>query len=130
MGGRGASSGISDKEKKYGTQYHTILQHGNIKFVSKNERTSETLMETMTPGRVYVTVGGETLLEIMYFDKNNKRVKSIGLDHPHKGMQPHTHHGYKHNENDSEKGASNLTPDEKKMVERVREIWYNHLNSK
>lgn len=130
MGGRGASSGISDKGNKYGTQYHTILEDGNIKFVSKNERTSETLMETTTPGRVYVTVGGETLLEIMYFDKNNKRVKSIGLDHPHKGLQPHTHHGYKHNENDSKKGAANLTPDEKKIVERVRNLWYNHLNSK
>ena len=59
MGGRGASSGISDKGRKYGSEYNTILQEGNIKFVTKSDRTSETLMETMTPGRVYVTVGGK-----------------------------------------------------------------------
>lgn len=130
MGGRGASSGISDKGKKYGTQYHTILKSGNIKFVSKNERISETLMETMTRGRVYVSVGGNDLLEITYFDKDNKRYKTIGLDHEHNKMRPHTHHGYLHNENDGPKGASNLTPEEKKMVERVNKIWYNHLNKK
>ena len=30
MGGRGSSSGISDKGKKYGTEYHTVYQSGNI----------------------------------------------------------------------------------------------------
>ena len=100
MGGRGASSGISDKGNKYGSQYNTILQDGNIKFVRKNERISEPLMETMSKGRIYVTVGGNDLLEIIYFDKVNKRFKTIGLDHPHNGIKPHTHHGYLHNEND------------------------------
>lgn len=130
MGGRGASSGISDKSRKYGSEYKTVLRDGNIKFVTKTDRTSETLMETMTPGRVYVTVGGNDLLSIMYFDSANKRVKSIDLDHPHKKMKPHTHHGYRHSENDGPKGASNLTTEEKKMVERVCELWYNHLNKK
>lgn len=130
MGGRGASSGISDKGRKYGSEYNTILQEGNIKFVTKSDRTSETLMETMTPGRVYVTVGGKDLLSIMYFDSDNKRVKSIDLDHPHKKMKPHTHHGYIHFENDGPKGAANLTTEEKKMVERVAKLWYNHLNNK
>lgn len=130
MGGRGASSGISDKGKKYGSQYHTILQDGNIKFVSKNDRTSETLMETMTPGRVYVSVGENDLLSITYFDSINKRIKVIDLDYPHKGIYPHTHHGYLHNEFDGPKGATNLTSDEKKMVERIKKTWYNYLNSK
>ena len=76
MGGRGASSGISDKGNPYGSQYHTVYQDGNIKFVKKNNRDSETLMETMTKGRVYVTVGGDDLLSITYFDKENKRNKS------------------------------------------------------
>ncbi|WP_295363723.1 hypothetical protein [uncultured Pseudoramibacter sp.] len=134
MGGRGASSGISEKGNKYGSQYNTIrgkdkkpLQVGNIKFVTKNNRQSETLMETMTKGRVYVTVGGDDLLSITYFDDNNKRKKTINLNHAHKGMQPHTHHGYEHNENDSPKGASHLTAKERKMVERVLKIWHNHL---
>lgn len=128
MGGRGASSGISDKGNPYGSQYHTLYQEGNIKFIKKNSRDSEPLMETMTKGRVYVTVGGDDLLSITYMDnKNNERSKSINLNHSHKGMQPHTHHGYLHNENDGKKGAAGLTTKEKKMVERVNRIWYNHL---
>ena len=130
MGGRGASSGISDKENKYGSQYHTILQSGNIKFVAKNKRTSEPLMETMTKGRIYVTVGGNDLLEITYFDKENKRYKTIGLDHPHKGIQPHTHHGYFHNENDGSAGAAEPTPAEKKIIAKVKKSWYNYRNKR
>lgn len=125
MGGRGASSGMSDYGNKYGSQYRTLYQDGNIKFVQKNSRTSETLMETMTKGRVYVTVGGNNLLQIVYFDQNLKRSKTIDLSHTHDGKNPHTHHGYNHNENDSVKGYANLTTREKKMVERVKNIWYN-----
>lgn len=128
MGGRGASSGLSDKGKKYGTQYHTILQSGNIKFVSKNERTSEPLMETMTKGRIYVTVGGNDLKEVIYFDKSNKRYKTIGLDHPHNGMKPHTHHGYFHNEYDGPEGAENPTPEERRMIDKINKLWYDYRN--
>lgn len=37
MGGRGAASGISDKGRKYGTEYHSVV---SIKFssVGKNKR--------------------------------------------------------------------------------------------
>ena len=61
-------------------------------------------METMTKGRVYVTVGGDELLQVIYFDTKNKRTKTIDLSHPHFGEKPHVHHGYFHNENDSVKG--------------------------
>lgn len=125
MGGRGASSGISVYGNRYGTQYHTLLKSGNIKFVAKNNRNSETLMETMTRGRIYVQVGGDQVLSITYFDKLNRRRKTINLDHTHKGMKPHTHHGYLHNENDSPKGAANLTDKEKLMVDNVLKIWHN-----
>ena len=126
MGGRGASSGISNKVHKYGTDYKTILKNGNIKFVQKTSNNSETLMETMTAGRVYVYVNHQNKLSsIVYFDKNNKRNKQIDLKHPHNKTSPHTHHGYFHNENDSKKGFSDLTPEENKMVERVKKIWYN-----
>ena len=58
MGGRGASSGMSVKGKKYGTEYRTLLQYKNIKFVQYNDaRNSKVPMETMTKGRIYVTVG-------------------------------------------------------------------------
>lgn len=127
MGGRGASSGVSDGGKAYGSQYHTILETENIKFVSKKCRQSESLMETMTEGRIYVTVGNKDLLSIMYFD-DKKRVKAIDLDHMHDKVQPHTHHGYFHAENDRKKGYAPLTDEERAMVEKVKRIWYNHLS--
>ena len=130
MGGRGASSGLSVAENVYGTQYREILREGNIKFISKNARNSETLMETMTKGRVYVTVGGNDLLQVTYFDSQNKRSKTIDFTHLHAGLKPHTHHGYLHNENDSVKGAANLTAKEKKMVDKILEIWHNYLSRK
>ena len=92
-----------------------------------NYRQAETLLETMTEGRVYVTVGGKDMLQVIYFDTENKRTKTIDLDHPHKGMDRHTHHGYYHNENDGPKGGSNLTPEEKRMVDRVEKLWYKHI---
>ena len=127
MGGRGASSGTSVHGNPYGSQYHDVLTVGNIKFVSKNTRDSETLMETMTRGRVYVHVEGEDIKSIVYFDNENKRVKQVDLDHPHRPFFSgfHTHHGYYHKENDSPKGAANLTTEELRMVERVQKIWQN-----
>ena len=127
MGGRGASSGISDKGKVYGTEYTTLYQSGNIKFVRYNDsKAAKAPMETMTKGRVYVTVDNKNdLKSITYFDKENKRNKQIDLDKPHNGLSPHAHHGYIHNENDSKKGAAKLTTKEKKMVDRVKKTWYN-----
>lgn len=135
MGGRGASSGISAKGNEYGSQYHTLFQSGNIKFVVKNSRDSEPLMETMTKGRVYVTVGekrnGEkAITSIRYFDEDNKRTKQIDFDHSHKGVSPHTHHGYFHNENDGPEGFSDLTAAEKAMVDRVNGLWYKYLEGR
>lgn len=128
MGGRGASSGISAKGNVYGSQYKTVLTEGNIKFVENKIKNHEQLMETMTKGRVYVSVGGDDLLHITYFDIQNKRSKTIDLKHFHQGMKPHTHHGYFHNEIDSKKGAANLTTKERKLVDRIEKIWYNYLS--
>lgn len=126
MGGRGASSGVSNKNNKYGSQYHSVLTHGNIKFVVKNDRHSESLLETMTKGRIYVRVGGNDILQITYFDRDNKRSKTIDLNHRHNNLQPHVHHGYAHNELDGANGATRLTPKEEKMVDDVRKIWYDY----
>ena len=45
VGGRGSSSGISDKHHKYGSQFHAIIDtngkplvSGNIKFVESNSK--------------------------------------------------------------------------------------------
>lgn len=130
MGGRGASSGISDKGKKYGSEYTTLYESGNIKFVRYNDSSSaKTPQETMTRGRVYATVNDKNkVVSISYYDNQNKRRKQIDLEKVHKGMLPHTHHGYEHNEGDSSKGAAKPTNKEKRMIERVRTIWYNNLS--
>ena len=48
MGGRGASSGRSNKGKLYGTEYKTVHKVGNIKFVTQNEQGSQKApMETI-----------------------------------------------------------------------------------
>lgn len=126
MGGRGASSGTSVKGKPYGSEFRSILQDGNIKFVKANNGSATAPLETMTRGRVYVTVNAADELKfISYYDNQNKRTKTIDLTKPHKGILPHTHHGYEHFENDSKKGFANLTTEEKAMVARVRKLWYN-----
>ena len=131
MGGRGSSSGVSVKGKAYGTEYTTLHESGNIKFVRYNDsKSSKTPIETMTNRRVYVTIDNrDNISAITYYDEENKRSKQIDLMHPHKNMIPHTHHGYLHNENDGAKGAANLTPKEKRMVESVTDKWYNKIVS-
>ena len=134
VGGRGASSGISDRGNEYGSQFYSIMDvngkplvSGNIKFIESNSRKSESLFETMTKGRVYAVVGGNDLLKIVYFDKENKHVKEINFGHKHAELDPHVHHGYYHNERDGEKGATKLNVEEKKMVARAKKIWYDYL---
>lgn len=79
----------------------------------------------MTRGRVYVTVNEQKNLKaISYYDANNKRSKTIDLDHKHAGLKPHVHHGYGHNELDGEKGATGLSVKEAKMIDFVQKIWY------
>lgn len=130
MGGRGASSGMSAKGKPYGSEYKTVLKAGNVKFVKAVGGSATAPLETMTKWRVYVTVNADDKLKfISYYDKVNKRAKTIDLTKPHEGVLPHTHHGYNHAENDSAKGYANLTTEEKKMVARVEKLWDNR-NSK
>lgn len=126
MGGRGASSGMSEKGKPYGSEFRTVFKDSNIKFVKASNGSATAPLETVTRGRVYVTVNAADELKfISYYDNQNKRTKTIDLTKPHKGVLPHTHHGYEHFENDSKKGFANLTTEEKAMVARVRKLWYN-----
>ncbi len=128
MGGRGSSSGISDSGKKYGTEYHSVLSSGNIKFLKGNAGSATAPMETMTKGRVYVTLGNDNQPRfVTYYDKSNHRFKQIdvaGRPHIINGVPtlPHTHKGYNHNE----KGTFNLSPSEQKLVERIIRIWRYH----
>lgn len=123
MGGRGASSGISEKGNKYGSQYKTLLEHENIKFVSNTGKNYEPLMETMTDGRVYVQVGGEDILRIVQMGQDNRRNKVIEFDK--KKKQWHVHHGYLHAEN-SEKLHDPLSKADEKLLEKVKKLWHTH----
>ncbi len=102
-----------------------MYQSGNIKFVKINEGNITPPFETMTKGRVYVTVSNQDKPKsIVYFDKHSKRYKQVDIDHPHringKWTQPHTHKGYFHNE----KGDREIMPKESKMIDRVLKTWY------
>ncbi len=124
MGGRGSSTGVSVKNKLYGSEYKSLLTSGNIKFVVPTERNTTAPLETMTMRRIYVTLDTDGNPKyVTYYDKENKRCKQIDLDKPHRGVSPHTHHGFNHNEKDTDKGFAHLTIKEKAMVKRVINIW-------
>lgn len=126
IGGRGSSSGVSDKEKPYGSEYSTVHYVGNIKFVTANEGATKAPDETMTKGRVYATIDKNTgkVKYITYYDKTMKKYKQIDLEGPShiidgKPVIPHTHLGNDH------KGDNSRKPDvkEQKMINRVRKAW-------
>ena len=112
---------------KYGTDYETILQESNIKFVREKREDAEELLETMTKGRIYVTLNSkENPAHIYYFNNELKRNRRIDITQSHKKMKPHTHHYEEQEIQNGKKGASELTTEELKMVDRVQKIWYNH----
>ena len=81
MGGRGASSGISVDGKKYGTEFRSVYESGNIKFIKYNDSSAtKAPLETMTKGRVYATTSERDEVKyITYYDKNNLRFKQIDV---------------------------------------------------
>ena len=122
MGGRGARFGISEKGNKYGSQYHALLESGKIKFVSKNTRQSEDLMDTMTAGRIYATVGGDDIIRITLFDSANKRNKVIEKDK--RSGKWHVHKGYNHAEY-SAKVHNDLSVSDRQLLDKVQRLWKN-----
>lgn len=124
MGGRGASSGMSEKGKPYGSEFRTLLKAGNVKFVKQNAAlNAKDPLETMTKGRIYVTINDEGKINaISYYGADGKRVKTINLLHSHEQFKGvHTHIGYYHDEG----GTRALTAGEKKLVAFVKKAWYN-----
>lgn len=121
MGSRGAASGTG--KHPYGSEYKTVLQDGNIKFVKyRLADNAKAPLETQTKGRVYVTVNNDNELSfISYYDREGKRSKTIDLLHAHDGKSPHSHTGYEHGGK-----AEDLTDDEKKLLARVRKAWYDN----
>lgn len=128
MGGRGASSGMSKWKARegspYGSQYRSLLTVGNVKFVEPRVAKPEPLMETMTKGRIYALVSHDRVKSIIFFDDDGKRSKQIDLT-PHKGLVPHAHHGYEHDEFSKDGQPTSLTAEENRIVASVLKAWDN-----
>ena len=122
MGGRGSASGKSVKGKAYGTEYTTLYESGNIKFVRYNDGSATAPMETMTPGRVYATVDKfNDIKYITFHDAEGERVKQIDVKgKKHNGALPHTHNGYEHDEYGTYPGLSGK---DEKLVNNVLQQW-------
>ncbi len=128
MGGRGAASGKYRKrgiDHTYGDEYETVWEYRNIKYVKAIEGAATAPMETMTQGRIYVTVNAQGKLKSITYYSSGSKYKQIDLDHAHtvdgKGENPHTHVGYVHDES----GTRRPNKREQKMIDRVIKIWQN-----
>lgn len=129
MGGRGAASGVSDKGRKYGTEYHSVLVKDNIKFIKYNFGNATAPYETQGgEKRIYVTVNNKDIPKyITTYDSNGKRTKQIdltGQGHYVNGEKletPHVHVGYEHQGSVTRR----LTKEERALVEYVNKVWNN-----
>lgn len=67
--------GISDKGRKYGTEYHSVLVKDNIKFVKYNFGNTTVPLETMSADkrRIYATINNQGKVKfITGYSKNGK----------------------------------------------------------
>lgn len=136
MGGRGAASPSGrygkKNEKIYGSEYHTVLEIGNIKFIKRNSGASSAPLETqINPerkpnGRIYVNVSNDDKIRyISFYDQNGKKEKQWDVnDHEHRRGninygRNHVHYGYEHNE----KGDGVLTPEERRKAAEIFSLW-------
>lgn len=123
--------GRGNSGKAYGTEFETLYQVDNIKFVRYKDASSATAPQvTKTSNRIYAVVNAKDEVKfVVFFDEENKRSKQIdvaGQSHFVDGKKldpPHTHQGYNHDEG----GTRELNDDEKAVLEKVQREWYNHI---
>lgn len=122
MGGRGASSGVSENGNRYRTEYKTLTQFGNVKVVKYNGGNARSPMETMIPGRVYATVDKNNDIKFITFhDTNGERIKQVDVKgRSHEGALPHTHNGYEHDEYGTYPGVSSK---DQKIIDKILNQW-------
>ena len=137
MGGRGSASGARRLNNgtiiPYGSEYHAVFEDGDIKFVIPNTINTTAPMDTMTKGRIYVTLDYKQEPKfITMYDDSGKRTLQIdlsGKSHWVNGEKldpPHVHLGYNHDENGSRKPNSY----EESLIERVNTLWRQFTASK
>ena len=124
--------GRGNSGKEYGTEFRTIYQAGNIKYIKYNDANNATVPQiTRAKNRIYAVVNAQNNVKfVVFFDKEQKKSKQIdvsGKAHHVDGKRldtPHTHLGYIHDEN----GTRELTPAERKILARVLRKWYHHIS--
>ena len=132
MGGRGAASSAN-----YGSEYLSVLQKGNIKFLIPTSGRSKAPLETQfdpkrkPKGRVYAVIDGEGKVSSISYYNSEKKLKSTDIDghrHIENGVDlgpNHTHLGYIHKEN----GSRSMTEGEARMRDRVKHLWDEFITS-
>lgn len=85
-----------------------------------------TARDTISSGGGYGYNHNNVIKFISFYDKENKRYKTIDLNgQPHyidgKKEKEHTHFGYIHDE----QGTKSLSDKEKKLIDRITSVWNN-----
>lgn len=123
--GRGSSK---LKGIPYGTEYRTLHQMGNVKFIKPNKGSTTAPDYTETPGRIYATIGKKNEVKfITFYGSDGKRSKQIdvsGIAHRVNGKKiiPHVHLGLH-----SDKAYKPSKKERRQIALIVRE-WYNFNN--
>lgn len=129
MGGRGAGSGLDPykgrdgKMFRYGEEYKTLWQDGNVKYVTPRDDKDNIRVpqETRTPNRTYALVDRNgNIKSICHYGSDGKLDRQIDLDHYHNGKKPHVHDGFNHGE-----GRDSSKP-EKREIEETIKRWKQH----
>ena len=135
MGGRGAASGHG--QRKYGTEYRTVWEYGNIKFIKPNFGRENTPLETMPDkirkpnGRVYVSRDRKGIPHSISFYDNETGKRTTTLDfsgHHHPVSDDivlgknHVHHGYEHDEY----GTTEMNRKERNYTAQILRLWRKH----
>lgn len=121
--GRGSSK---SHKAPYGTEFETVYEYENIKFVRVKSGSVTAPQYTMTKGRVYATLNKKNEIKhITFNDNDNDRSKQIdvkGHTHPINGkkLELHVHTGFNHDDGGEPREAN---AEEIAFVDKVRKIW-------
>ena len=132
MGSRGARSmtyELNIRGKKipveYGSEYSSLLEHENVKFVVKNEGSTTAPMETRSGklGRIYVTIDKKTNepVSVAYYTDEGFIFKEI--DYKNHGHGIHVHEIEYDGNSFHRKESRKPSAAERRMARMLRAIW-------
>ncbi|PLS26025.1 hypothetical protein [Bifidobacterium parmae] len=120
MGGRGSSSGVGANGAPYGTEYLTLFQVDNIKFVERRDgKPVKAPIETMSKNRIYATIepksGQINSISIM----ENGKVRSQIDYRDHGPFHEHVH-DWDYSGDKPRRGAARpLTDSERRLFDKI-----------